>query len=149
MERVSDEWIEEAIDFLIAVYDGKDEETFEAKIILALRELQERRKADGKVLPIPCTKGYEKWMLKDYLQKINEELDELKDAALQGMGCLTCDCKQDELTISVEEAERIADEAADTITAITSMLEAMGIDERQRQAAQERVNEQNKRRGRI
>lgn len=45
VERVSDEWIEKAIDFLFAVYVDKNEkETFEAKIILALRELQERRK---------------------------------------------------------------------------------------------------------
>ena len=48
-----------------------------------------------------------------------------------------------------EEYEKIAEEAADTITAITSMLEAMGIDEDMRQDAQKRVNERNKERGRF
>ena len=43
----------------------------------------------------------------------------------------------------------IAEEAADTITAITSMLEAMGINEHDRQDAQREVNRRNRERGRI
>lgn len=39
--------------------------------------------------------------------------------------------------------------AADTITSITTMLEALGIDEEMRDEAQRRVNEKNRKRGRI
>ena len=92
-------------------------------------------RAEKPVLPIPCTKGFEDWNVKDYFQKINEELDELKEEVLWFR--------------KKRNKERIADEAADTITAITSMLEAMGIDEQQRQAAQRRVNEHNRERGRL
>lgn len=86
--------------------------------------------------PIPCTKGFEDWTVKDYFQKINEELDEMKEEIYMGQ-------------VRSFRKARIAEEAADTITAITSMLQAMGIDERHRQEAQERVNERNKERGRI
>ncbi|MBO6178512.1 MAG: hypothetical protein J6M62_11300 [Selenomonadaceae bacterium] len=100
-----------------------------------------------KVLPIPCTNVEEK-TVKDWFQKINEELDELKDATVynlylsNGVGCAKD-------IYAPEERYKIAEEAADTITAITSMLEAMGIDEDMRQDAQKRVNERNKERGRF
>ena len=94
-----------------------------------------------KVLPAPCTNINES-SVKDWLQKINEELDEFKEAVLHTVT----------LTGAVTEGQpwrriRIAEEAADTITAITSMLEAMGIDEEMRQEAQRQVNEKNKERG--
>lgn len=175
MERVSDEWLNEAI----PKYSAIDSKSKGANVYLALCELRERRQmedekgelvvastfmaiktaeilqllrkaekehghtdhsANGKedagatqekpVLPIPCTKGFENLAVKDYFQKINEELDEPKEG------------------VFLFRKERIAEEAADTITAITSMLEAMGIDEQQRQAAQRRVNERNQQRGR-
>ncbi len=139
MERVSDEWlnhtIKNGVDRTIGDY---------YKVLYALEELQARRKAEKAVLPIPCTKGFEDWTVKDYLQKINEELDELKEAVWFGSGGLG---RIEHISSSDKFA--IALEAADTITAITSMLEAMGIDEQQRQAAQKLVNEHNRERGRI
>jgi NTP pyrophosphatase (non-canonical NTP hydrolase) len=100
-----------------------------------------------KILPIPCTNVEEK-TVKDWFQKINEELDELKDATVynlylsNGIDCAKHIC-------APEQRYKIAEEAADTITAIISMLEAMGIDEDMRQEAQRRVNEKNKERGRV
>ena len=47
------------------------------------------------------------------------------------------------------ETEELAEEAADTITAITSMLEAFGIDAEMRDEAQRRVNSKNRERGRL
>lgn len=150
MERVSDEWlnhtIKNGVDRTIGDY---------YKVLCALEELQARRKAekDGAgatqekaVLPIPCTKGYEDWKVKDCFQKINEELDELKNAILSFGVDLDCSASQ---VYEFVYDDIIAEEAADTITAITSMLEAMGIDEQQRQAAQRRVNEHNRQRGRL
>jgi len=97
----------------------------------------------AKVLPIPC-RDVDEETVKDWFQKINEELDEFKDAVLFGNGGLEC-----RNHISYDEKERMAEEAADTITAITSMLEAMGINEEMRQEAQERVNRKNEERGRL
>lgn len=84
---------------------------------------------------------------KDFFKKIDEELDELKETVLRNYNGLN------DLVIGYppnsEGKERIAYEAADTITAITSMLEAMEIDEAMRQDAQRKVNERNRERGRI
>ncbi|MBO6178511.1 MAG: hypothetical protein J6M62_11295 [Selenomonadaceae bacterium] len=111
-----------------------------------------------KALPIPCTKVWdeEDKNVKYWFQKINEELDELKAevlfvATVDG----DIDCIPEyypslrKCVKYKEEYEKIAEEAGDAITAITSMLEAMGIDENMRQAAQRRVNEKNKERGRF
>ena len=105
------------------------------------------RKAKKKILPIPCTKGYEKWTIKDWFQKINEELDELKEVCLRwsDLDSVGWDAEY----ADAKDVNDLVEEAADTITAITSMLEAFGIDEHQRQAAQERVNRHNRERGRI
>ena len=105
-----------------------------------------------KVLPIPCTKVEEK-TVKDWFQKINEELDELKEMIIicRPLRDNITDAIKNRVTTMSEQklCERIAEEAADTITAITSMLEAMGIDEDMRQEVQKRVNEKNKERGRF
>ena len=104
------------------------------------------------VLPIPCTKVKEK-EIKDWFQKINEELDEFKAQVLQSFGI---NDKADffvhndwPIERKLENAEYIALEAYDTITSIASMLEKMGIDEGARQAAQREVNEKNRERGRF
>ncbi len=98
------------------------------------------------ILPIPCTNVEEK-SVKDWFRKINEELDEFKEAVI---ACATY--AMDEQPVNILEfdecADVVAEEAADTITAITSMLEAMGIDKRARQEAQERVNEKNEKKRR-
>lgn len=98
------------------------------------------------ILPIPCTNVEEK-SVKDWLRKINEELDEFKEAVL---GCATYEMAEQPVDmLEFDECEDIvAEEAADTITAITSMLEAMGIDEQARQEAQEQVNEKNEKKRR-
>lgn len=107
------------------------------------------------ILPIPCTKGYEELTVKEWFQKINEELDELKAAVLAAAGSdegyinMEVDGEEVRASSHAYQEEAIADEAADTITAITSMLEAMGIDEEQRQEAQRRVNTKNRERGRF
>jgi len=109
---------------------------------------QEREKA---ILPLPVKNvdgvSVETWTVKDWFQKINEELDELKEDVMCGVAGLKSYASYS--YCSEGSREFIADEAADTITAITSMLEAMEIDERQRQAAQERVNERNAERKRL
>lgn len=97
-------------------------------------------------LPIPCTKTEEK-TVKDWFQKINEELDEFKASII--FGTWHVECSVHKSWRRKENAASIAEEAADTITAITSMLEAMGIDENMRQEAQRRVNEKNKERRRF
>ena len=99
------------------------------------------------VLPIPCTKVAEE-TIKDWFQKINEELDELKAVVL--LKCSPTNQLCYEITKIDDDLDTdIAKEAADTITAITSMLDNMGIDEEMRQAAQKRINERNKERGRF
>ncbi len=80
----------------------------------------------------------------------NEELDELKAEILYGTSTPTpIGYAVNEIEFSDDNLEAIAEEAVDTITAITSMLEAMGIDENMRQDAQRRVNEKNKERRRF
>ncbi|MBQ8698861.1 MAG: hypothetical protein IJ521_07675 [Schwartzia sp.] len=83
--------------------------------------------------------------VKQHFQKINEELDELKDAVL------ACSKSLGDLPDSGDEegAEWIADEAADVITAITTLEEALGIDAEARDEAQRRVNEKNRSRNRL
>lgn len=107
-----------------------------------------QKNAKEAVLPAPVKQvdgvDVKTWTIKQWLAKINEELDELKDAVWFGNGGLG---RIDHISSSDKFA--IADEATDTITAITSMLEAMGIDEQQRQAAQVRVNNNNRQRGRF
>lgn len=84
-------------------------------------------------------------LLSSGFKKINEELDEFIWATLCEAGLATyarcVDC--------ASERQVIVDEAVDAITAITSMLEAMGIDEEKRSEAQRRVNEKNRKRGRL
>lgn len=48
----------------------------------------------------------------------------------------------------IKAMQRIAEEAADVCTVVTSLLEAIGIGFEMRQEAQRRVNEHNKERGR-
>lgn len=144
-ERVSDEWLAHEIEEVIYPSDVKS----------ALQELQMRRMVDRAhsvdaeatqerektVLPIPCTNVKEA-TAKEWFAKINEELDELKAAVLRE--CTVRNRLEDVIDGVDDDTDTdIAEEASDTITAITSMLEAMGIDEQMRQEAQRRVNERN------
>lgn len=93
------------------------------------------------VRPLPCVRVGGKVIKnrtdKEHFAKIDEELNELKEAVI--------------LSSSEYDGnlESIAEEAADTITAITTMLEALGIDAEMRDEAQRRVNEKNRMRGRL
>ena len=119
-----------------------------SKVMWWLSQESEEKPLEHKgILPVPCTKVNET-TVKDWFQKINEEMDELKAATLR-----ECTVRNDLDTVldGVDDDldTDIAEEAADTITAITSMLEAMGINEEMRQEAQERVNRKNEERGRL
>lgn len=164
MEGVVDLWID---DVLSSADGGEIMRRSYISVRQALIELQSRRKAEKEhghtdhsasekdgagatrenaVLPIPCTKGFEDWTVKRWFAKINEELDEMKNSVLMPVGL---DWRPDSERFDGTGVREITGAAADTITAITSMLEAMGIDEQQRQAAQRRVNEMNKERNRL
>ncbi len=97
------------------------------------------------VRPLPCLRDehgeIKGQTVKQLFAKINEELDELKSAfVLWHISKLSEDCKL---------RKHFAEEAADTITAITTMLEALGIDAEMRDEAQRRVNAKNRERGRL
>lgn len=107
---------------------------------------QEKKGMKEKILPIPCTKVGET-SIKGWLQKINEELDELKNEVFY-----IADHPRETVTplwVTCHTVSPVVDEATDVIIAITSMLEAMGIDEEMRQKAMERANKRNKERGRF
>ena len=110
------------------------------------------------VAPVPCVKGWEVAALKIFFLKLDEEVDELKAEILA-----QCDFgdnvkKIKEILDYYEDSDvppqasggkmRIAEEAADVCTVVTSLLEAIGIGFEMRQEAQRRVNKNNKERGR-
>ena len=110
------------------------------------------------VAPVPCVKGWEVAALKIFFLKLDEEVDELKAEILA-----QCDFgdnvkKIKEILDYYEDSDvppqasggkmRIAEEAADVCTVVTSLLEAIGIGFEMRQEAQRRVNAHNKERGR-
>lgn len=102
------------------------------------------------VRPLPCVRDehgeIENQRLKALFSKINEELDELKEVILVN-NCLNG--KTGCYSHGTELETRIAEEAADTITAITTMLEAFGIDAEMRDEAIRLVNAKNRERGRL
>ena len=102
------------------------------------------------VAPMPCVRDEhgeikEQSVIKLLIGKINEELDELKEAVFM--------FNDRKWVWSIETVDgyktAVAEEAADTITAITTMLEALGIDAEMRDEAQRRVNAKNRERGRL
>ena len=102
------------------------------------------------VAPIPCVRDEhgeikEQSVIKQLIGKVNEELDELKETIV----ILESKKRSAALEIVMEQEECVADEAADTITAITTLLEALGIDAKMRDEAQRRVNSKNMERGRL
>lgn len=114
---------------------------------------------DGKengVRPLPCIRIGDKWVaempIKKHFAKINEELDELKEAIIgyDFAGCkMTADAGSEARLLFEDEKWRIAEEGIDTITTITTMLEALGIDVKMRDEVQRQVNEKNRERGRL
>lgn len=112
------------------------------------------------VSPIPCVRDehgeIREQTVKQLLSKINDELDELKEAVLFSAGLdetsgVVFRPTDDELVqcCDTEGQGVIAEEAADTITAITTLLEALDIDAEMRDEAQRRVNNRNRERRRL
>lgn len=106
------------------------------------------------VAPVPCVKETENTSIKDLFQKLNEEVDELKVEILKncyfddGIDDVRSILKSYKMDEDIKAMQRIAEEAADVCTVVTSLLEAIGIGFEMRQEAQRRVNEHNKERGR-
>lgn len=111
------------------------------------------------VAPVPCHIE-DSTTIKDFFQKMNEELDELKQEVFQ-FGNLNDEIGDsayilkggdsytlEDADLDKEDRMRIAEEAADLITAATSLMEALGIGFKERNEAQRRVNEHNHERGR-
>lgn len=124
-----------------------------------LREEMERQpiyiEPHSPARPMPCVRDergeIKEQTVKRLFDKINEELDELKAAVLSAFYALDVvpSDRPDLKNVNKDDLPRIAEEATDTITSITTMLEALGIDAEMRDDAQRRVNEKNRRRGRL
>lgn len=106
------------------------------------------------IRPLPCVRDehgeIREQTVKRLFAKIDEELNELKIAVIQE-AMIDSDEKLDAIVEPVKYCPlpKFAEEAADTITAITTMLEALGIDADMRDDAQRRVNGRNRERGRL
>lgn len=107
---------------------------------------------DAPVLPEPCIKGMDRKTVKDVMQKFNEEADEWKEAVIDFADLNESLEHVKKYLDGMDDADgikfRIAEEAADVATVLASLQEAAGIDVDMRSAAQQRVNERNKERGR-
>ena len=117
----------------------------------------------GYVRPLPVVRdehGEVKGQtVRELVAKIDEELNELKGAGLLTLyahrGCMTAEEAGKVMGIPEDvlpDANMlllVAEEAADTITAITTLEEALGIDAEARDEAQRRVNEKNRSRNRL
>ena len=118
-------------------------------------ELLSKLKNGIPIRPLPCVRDehgeIKEQTVKVLFSKINEELDELKtEITYHGIAVIAdsaADAKE-KLTQPLD-IKAIAEEAADTITAITTMLEALGIDAEMLDEAQRRVNSKNRERGRL
>lgn len=128
------------------------------------------------VKPIPCIYVKEK-TIRDWFAKLDSEVNEFKEAVLQGylslnrrpdagivQGISIMDLPIDMVSLfdfilaarsydgqrSCEQARkrRIAEERADVVTVLTSMMRALDIDDKTVQEAQECVNQSNHRKGR-
>lgn len=128
------------------------------------------------VKPIPCIYVREE-TIRDWFAKLDSEINEFKEAVLQGylslnrradagmvQGISVMDRPIDEASLSAliqadqgldeqrahEQAQKwhIAEERADVVTVLTSMMRALDIDDKTVQEAQECVNQSNHRKGR-
>lgn len=124
-------------------------------------ELLSKLKNSIPIRPLPCVRdehgAIKEQTVKALLSKINEELDELK---FEITTCLTsldtnitkepnAEWVYDTFVKNRARGYIVAEEATDTITAITTLLEALGIDAEMRDEAQRKVNAKNRERGRL
>lgn len=104
--------------------------------------------------PLPCLRNehgeIREQSVKQLFAKINQELDELKEACgfvrehnFDTVGEFR-GCQFNRRFDCIDIFQNIAEEAAGVITAITTMLEAIGIDAEMRDEAQRRVNSRNR-----
>lgn len=97
------------------------------------------------VRPLPCVRDergeIKKQTVKQLFAKVDEELNEVKSAFVIWH---TSKISEDQY-----HRKHFSEEAADTITAITTLCEALGIDADMRDEAQRKVNEKNRERGRL
>ncbi len=104
------------------------------KQIISKKEREIKQEAK----PLPCLQDehgeIRAQTVKQLVAKIDEELNELKALVFP---------------VIIDNLESIAEEAADTITAITTLEEYYGIDAAMRDEAQRRVNQKNHKRGRL
>lgn len=106
------------------------------------------------VRPVPCVRDehgeIREQPIKALLSKVDEELNELKEEIYGYLGHLTYSSdKTAKELLEYDVPQMIEEEAADTITAITTLCEALGIDAKMRDEAQRRVNRKNMERGRL
>jgi NTP pyrophosphatase (non-canonical NTP hydrolase) len=133
-------------------YVDRSKESFigEIEVIPRFRVEQWLEHIEPDVSPLPCVRDehgeIREQSIKALLGKAQEEFIELVSeiAYVADVGAPTNDA-------SLDKAHKhyVAEEAADTITAITTMLEALGIDADMRDEAQRRVNAKNRERGRL
>lgn len=116
-------------------------------------ELMHDEKIDAEyfdfVPPIPCTQRIHEFIIKDWLLKIHEELDEFEEALFQDTENYSLHRIARALQFTNEVSkEHVAEEAADIITTVTSFCQAIGIEIKDRNKAQHYVNTCNKERNR-
>ena len=95
----------------------------------------------------PCTNVEEK-TVKEYLAKIDEELNEVKELTLERVG-LGTEIQNAGLCFSFDEKKDLADEILDTITTLITFATKLGIDRYQLKQAAFDVYRTNKARGRV
>ena len=98
----------------------------------------------GYISPIPVRRAKEQ-TIKDWFAKLDEEGTEFKAEVLSSYS-LT---ENPSDYLKSTNSERIAEEAADICTIVTSMQDRMRINQQGRDAAQLRVNQHNKERNRF
>ena len=98
-----------------------------------------------KVLPIPC-RDIKPKTLREWFARIDDKLNSFKEDLIE-TNVNGLDTPLDSFIDT--GGILVADGAAELITEITSMLEDIGIDEKDRQEAQARLNKKNEERGRF
>ena len=107
---------------------------------------------DAPVRPLPCVRDengdVDKQSVKKLFAKVNEELDEFKAVVLRE-ATLRNDLNDRADGVDDDSDTDILDEWADLLTAATTLVNALGFCEADRDAAIQRTNEKNMRRGRL
>lgn len=153
-------------DYVIAILNGAlahgcgelrlteltDEQLKKLKVMLEREPAHIHIEMDSPVRPLPCVRDENGYIrdqtVKSLFAKIDEELNEFKAAVLREV---TTRNNLDDICDSVDDDTDtdIVDEAADVITAVTTLCEALCFDAEMRDDAQRRANVRNRERGRL